>query len=90
MKNTLVLPVAQDLDGVADVHDDGVGNAFRRHPFALVEELQAGHHVVQNESERAHVGVSFNAEGKLRLRADGIVVDFHLEKKFFQAADFLL
>lgn len=46
VENTLVLAIAQDLYGVTNVHDDGAGHAFRSHPFAFVEELQAGHHVV--------------------------------------------
>lgn len=90
VKNTLVFAVAQNLYGVTNMHDDGVWNAFGGDPFALVEKLQAGHHVVEDESQCAYVRVGFDTKSKFGLRANGIVVDFHLQKKFFKAADFLL
>ena len=61
VEDALVAAVAQDLDGVADVHDNGTRHALGRHPLALVEELKAGHHVVEDEGECAHVGVSLHA-----------------------------
>lgn len=88
VEDALVLPVAQNLDRVADVHYDGVRDAFRRDPFALVEELQAGNHVVEDEGEGAYVGVGLDAQGELRLRAFWVVVDFHLDEVFVLSANF--
>lgn len=90
VKNTLVLAVAEDLDGVADVHENGVGHAFRRHPLAVVEKLQAGHHVVKQEGERTNVRVSFNPKSQLWLWTCWVVVDLHLKQKLLHPTNFLL
>lgn len=89
VKNALVLAVAEDFNGVSNVHDDGVWNAFGSDPLAFIEELQTGNHVVEYESECTHVRVSFNTESKFWLWAFWIVVDLHLKQQFFQTTNFL-
>lgn len=90
MENALELSIAEDLDGVPNVHDDGVGNTFSGHPLALVKELEARNHVVENESECTYIGVSFDTESEFWLWTLGVVIDFHLKKKLFNATNFLL
>ena len=79
VKNTLVLTIAENLYGVSNVHDDGVGDAFGGHPLALIEKLQARHHVVEDEGESAHVGVGFHSESQFRLGTFWVVVDLLLK-----------
>lgn len=88
VKNTLVFAIAQDLNGVTNVHDYGIWDAFGCHPFALIEELETWNHVVEDESEGTNVSVSFNSKGKFWLRALGVVVNLHLEQQLFKSANF--
>jgi hypothetical protein len=73
--------VAEDLQGVPHVDDDGVGLVVHRHPAGAVEHLQARHAVVEDEGEGADVRVGLHADGQLRLRAPRVVVDLELQEE---------
>lgn len=62
MENTFVLAITKDLNSVTNVHNDRVRYAFCSHPLPVVEELEPGNHVVEDERERTHVSVSFNTQ----------------------------
>ena len=76
-----VAAVAEDLEGVAHVHDDGARLVARRDPAAAVEHLEARDAVVEDEGEGADVCVGLDADGQLRLRAPRVVVDLELEEE---------
>ncbi|KAF7828337.1 hypothetical protein G2W53_019501 [Senna tora] len=49
MDNNLILAIAEDLNGVPDVHEDGIWHTFGSHPLAFIQHLQARHHIMKQE-----------------------------------------
>lgn len=88
VKDAAVLPIADDLEHVTDVDDDGIRDEGSCDPAGVVlEDLEAWDPVVEDEGEGANVGVSFDAEDQLRLWAAWVVVDLELEEEVVSAAE---
>lgn len=75
VEHGLVFAIAENLELVANVDDEGVGNIVDIVPKAVPGDLKARNIVGNQDGEEAQVGVSGDPQSHVRPGAWGIVID---------------